>query len=83
MKVKPGYIVEVLFLDHVCTSNGVSSPIQCRAIGEVLNADKKALYIASWLTEEESDFQNMDSHTILKTAISKINVLKKRAPKLS
>ena len=80
MKVKPGDIVEVLFLDHVCTSNGISSPIKCRAIGEVLNADKKALYIASWLTEEENDYPNMDSHTILRTAISKINILRKKKP---
>lgn len=78
MKVKKGDIVEVSFLDHVCTSNGVGSPIRCRAIGEVLNQDKNALYIASWLTDQENDFDNMDSHTILKTAIFKINVLKKK-----
>lgn len=78
MKVKTGDIVEVHFLDHVCTNGGIASPIECRAIGEVLNADKKALYIASWLTDEENDFNNMDSHTILKTAISKITVLRKK-----
>lgn len=77
-KVKIGDIVEVLFLDHVCTTGGVGLPIKCRAIGEVLHTDKKAIYIASWLTEEPNDVDNMDSHTILKTAISKINVLKRK-----
>lgn len=78
MKPKPGDIVEVVFLDHVCTNGGIGSPIECRAIGEVLNVDKKALYIASWLTNLENDYENMDSHTILKTAIIKINVLRKK-----
>ena len=81
MKVKAGDIVEVWFLDHVCTSNGVDPPIKCRAIGEVLNADKTALYIASWLTEEQTDFGNMDTHTILKTAIIKTNILRKKGSK--
>jgi len=77
MRVKKGDLVEVHFLDHVCTTGGVGLPIQCRAIGEVLHSDKKAIYLASWLTEEPNDVDNMDSHTILKTAISKINKLKK------
>lgn len=78
MKVKAGDLVEIEFLDHVCTTGGIASPIKCRAIGEVLHADKKAIYIASWLTEEPNDVDNMDSHTILKNAISKINILKRR-----
>lgn len=78
MKLKRGDLVEVHFLDHVCTTGGVGLPIKCRAIGEVLHTDKKAIYIASWLTEELNDVDNMDSHTILKTAISKIYKLKKR-----
>lgn len=78
MKVKTGDLVEIEFLDHVCTTGGIASPIKCRAIGEVLHTDKKAIYIASWLTEEPNDVDNMDSHTILKNAISKINILKRR-----
>lgn len=78
MKVKTGDIVEVHFLDHVCTTGGIASPIKCRAVGEVLHTDRKAIYIASWLTEEPNDVDNMDSHTILKTAISKITVLRKK-----
>lgn len=78
MKVKAGDLVEIEFLDHVCTTGGIASPIKCRAIGEVLHTDKKAIYIASWLTEEPNDVDNMDSHTILKNAISKINILKRR-----
>lgn len=77
MKVKKGDIVEVEFLDHVCTAGGIASPMKCRAIGEVLNTDKKAIYLASWLTEEPDDYLNMDSHTILKTTISKLTKLKK------
>lgn len=77
MKLKKGDLVEVHFLDHVCTTGGVASPIKCRAVGEVLHSDRKAIYLASWLTEEPNDVDNMDSHTILKTAISKIYKLKK------
>lgn len=77
MKVKKGDIVEVEFLDHVCTAGGIASPMKCRAIGEVLSTDKKAIYLASWLTEEPDDYLNMDSHTILKTTISKLTKLKK------
>lgn len=75
--VKKGYLVEIRFLDHVCTAGGLVAPIECRAIGEVINEDKQALYIASWLTEE-GDFQNWDSHTILKSTIKKVRIIEKR-----
>lgn len=76
-KVKLGYLLEIKFLDHVCTTGGLAQPILCRAIGELINEDKNAYYIASWLTED-SDHQNWDSHTILKSTIKKIRIIEKK-----
>lgn len=79
--LKRGDIVEIEFLDHVCITGGMAEPIRCRCIGELLNEDKKAFYIASWLTEE-NETHNMDSHTILKSTVDVIRVIrrKKRLP---
>lgn len=76
-KVKRGYLVEIEFLDHVCTTGGLVAPIQCRAIGELINEDKQAFYIASWITED-SDTHNWDSHTILKSTVKKIRIVRKK-----
>jgi len=81
MKIPKGALVEVTFLDHVCTTGGMAAPIRCRAVGELLGEDKQAYYIASWLTEE-GDYQNLDSHTILKNVVEKIEVIRKKRRKL-
>ncbi|NDC22525.1 MAG: hypothetical protein EBZ49_00120 [Proteobacteria bacterium] len=70
-KVKRGDLLEIVFLDHACTVGGLSSPILCRAIGELVNEDKQAYYLASWMTEE-NDVTNLDSHTVLKSTIKTI-----------
>jgi len=77
MRHKRGDVLEVFFLDHVSTTNGLVSPLLCRAIGELVNEDKAAFYLASWLTEDH-DHSNLDSHTILKSTIKKIKVIRKR-----
>lgn len=77
MRYKNGDVLEIVFLDHVSATNGIAEPLYCRVIGELVNQDKKAYYLASWLTEE-SDFQNMDSHTILKSTIKSIEVIRKK-----
>lgn len=76
-KVKKGYLLEIVFLDHVCTTGGLVAPLQCRVIGELINEDKQAFYLASWLTDE-NDSQNWDSHTILKSTIKKIRIIEKK-----
>lgn len=76
-KVKRGYLLEIEFLDHVCTTGGMVAPINCRAIGELINEDKQAYYIASWLTEE-NEHHNLDSHTILKSTVRKLRIIRKR-----
>lgn len=75
-KIKRGDLVEIHFLDHVCMVGGLVAPIQCRAIGELINEDKQAFYIASWITEEH-DSHNWDSHTILKSTVKKILIVRK------
>ena len=74
--MKKGDVVEVTFLDHACTVGGLSDPITCRAIGEFVHQDKNAIFIASWITEE-NDLHNADSHTILKAVIKNLRVLRK------
>jgi hypothetical protein len=87
-RLKKGWLVEITFLDHVCTTNGMAPPILCRAIGELINEDKDAFYLASWLTEEsdhtnteESDHTNIDSHTVLKSTIKTIELIRKNRKK--
>ena len=76
-KIKRGYLVQIVFLDHVCSTGGLVEPIECRVIGEVINEDKQAYYLASWLTED-NDVHNWDSHTILKSTIKKIRIIEKK-----
>jgi hypothetical protein len=76
-RLKKGWLVEIIFLDHVCTTGGMVPPIVCRAIGEVINEDKDAFYLASWLTEE-SDHANIDSHTVLKSTIKSVKLIRKK-----
>lgn len=75
-KIKKGDVIEITFLDHVATTGGVAEPILCRVIGEVIGEDKQAYYTASWLTVD-NDTHNLDSHTILKSAIKSIRKYKK------
>lgn len=75
--VKSGDIVEIVFLDHVTMTGGLVEPIQCRVIGQIVNQDKQAYYLASWLTDE-NDVHNWDSHTILRSTIKKIRILEKK-----
>lgn len=75
-KMKKGWLVEITFLDHVCTTGGVNPPIVCRAIGELVSEDKDAFYLASWMTEE-GDSHNLDSHTVLKSTIRTVNLIRK------
>lgn len=75
-KVANGSVVEVVFLDHVASVGGLSRPLECRVIGELVNQDKQAIYLASWITEE-SDTSNLDSHTILKSTIKSVTIIRK------
>lgn len=75
-KVKAGDVLEVTFYDHVASVGGISEPICCRVIGELVNQDKQALYLASWITES-SDVSNLDSHTILKSTIKSISIIRR------
>jgi hypothetical protein len=75
-KIKKGDLVEITFYDHVSTVGGISEPILCRVIGEVVAVDKKAVYTASWLTTEQEQ-HNLDTHTILKSVIQKLKKLKR------
>jgi hypothetical protein len=75
-KIKKGDVVEITFYDHVSTVGGISEPILCRVIGEIVSMDKKAIYTASWLTAEQEQ-HNLDTHTILQSAIQKLKKLKK------
>lgn len=75
-KIKPKTIVEVTFLDHVSTVGGVSEPILCRVIGEVIATDKQSICLASWLSVD-NEAHNLDSHTILISAIKSIKKLRR------
>ena len=75
-KIKVGHIVEVTFLDHVSTVGGVSEPIMCRVVGQVIAKDKRAICTASWISMDNEP-HNLDTHTILIAAIISIKRLKK------
>ncbi len=75
-KIKNGTVIEVVFLDHVASVGGLSYPLRCRVIGELVNQDRQALYLASWLTEE-NDTANLDSHTVLKSTIESVSIIRK------
>jgi len=75
--LKKGNLVEITFLDHVCTTGGMVPPVVCRAIGEIINEDKDAYYLASWLTDE-TDYTNIDSHTVLKSTIKTVTLLHRK-----
>lgn len=77
MKYSIGDVLEIYFLDHVSTTNGIAEPLYCRVIGELVNLDKKAYYLASWLTQD-NDHHNMDCHTILKSTVKSIERLRKK-----
>lgn len=77
MRYKLGDVLEIIFLDHVSSTNGIAEPIMCRVIGELVNQDKKAYYLASWLTHD-NELHNMDSHTILKSTIKSVEVIRKK-----
>lgn len=67
--------VAVEFLDH-CMNDGLDlKPITCKAVGVLVAQDRKAYYVASWLAGEEID-HNMESFTILKSAVTKMTTLK-------
>lgn len=76
MKYKIGDVLEISFLDHVSTTNGIAEPLYCRVIGELVNQDKKAYYLASWLTQD-NDQHNMDCHTILKSTVKTIERIRR------
>lgn len=75
-KIANGSVIEVVFLDHVASVGGLSLPLECRVIGELVNQDKQALYLASWLTQE-NDTTNLDSHTVLKSTIKSVTIIRK------
>ena len=75
-KIKLKDLIEVTFLDHVSTVGGVSEPILCRVIGEVIAMDKQAICTASWLSMD-NEAHNCDSHTILIATIKSIKKLKR------
>jgi len=77
MKFRIGDVLEICFLDHVSTTNGIAAPLYCRVIGELVNIDRKAFYLASWLTQD-NDQHNMDCHTILKSTVKSVEVLRKK-----
>lgn len=77
MRYKIGDVLEIYFLDHVSTTNGIAEPLYCRVIGELVNQDKKAYYLASWLTQD-NDHHNMDCHTILKSTVRSIERIRRK-----
>lgn len=75
-KVKLRDVLEITFYDHVASVGGISEPLLCRVIGELVDHDKQAYYLASWLTES-SDVSDLDSHTILKSTVKSISIIRR------
>jgi hypothetical protein len=79
-KLKKYDVVELHFLDHVSTVNGISLPLFCRVVGEFICDDSQAIYLASWVCENAHD-ENIDCHTVLKSTIHSVKILRRaRSP---
>jgi hypothetical protein len=76
MKVKPGDIVRVAFLDHV--EDGDES-LHFEVFGRIIKQTKTDTVIGAWLhTEEENEIgdSNIKAWCIVNKAITEINILK-------
>jgi hypothetical protein len=76
MKVKPGDIVRVAFLDHV-EDGDESLPFE--VFGRIIKQTKTDTVIGAWLhTEEENEIgdSNIKAWCIVNKAITEINILK-------
>jgi hypothetical protein len=69
-------VVEIHFLDHVACVGGISLPLFCRVVGEFITDDDKAIYLASWVCENNHE-ENVDSHTVLKSTIHSVKVIRR------
>ena len=69
-------LVKITFLDHCTTLGGINKPITCIVFGLLISEDKTAYYVASWIAENKID-ENTDTSTILKSAVKKIERIRK------
>lgn len=77
--LKEGSLVEIVFLDHV--EDG-PDPIEFEVIGRVSNITKRAVTVRCWnykfpVDEATHGDHNVKSFTIVKKAMTEVNLLKK------
>ena len=67
---KSTYVYQIEFLDHCSMVGGMSEPIPCITWGVIVAESKEAICLATWVADKTID-DNMDTHTILKKAITR------------
>lgn len=77
MKTPIGSLIRIRFLDHIASIGGIHPPALCTVFGILIGQDKEAFYVASWLTEDNTE-ENSDSHTIIKSTVKEIKVMRLR-----
>ena len=75
MKFKIGYLYEIEFKDH---SAGCTGPMNCMAVGYVLEDHKDYVYLTSWMVKTDDlsvRNSNLESFVLLKSCIEKRRLL--------
>ena len=59
-------LVIVTFLDHAMTDGTDITPAKCEAVGYLIKEDKDAIYLATWICEEEINTSDTELFAIIK-----------------
>lgn len=63
-------VCEVSFLDHNSTRGDNLATTKCRVVGWLIKEDDDALYVATWITDEDVQSNDTEVFTILKKVVS-------------